>query len=89
MKSADIPERSTEAAHEELREEAQSLLQTVLHKNDEDYGRKVGVESGRVLAARMSSNDEISAIVEIVVGPVPDMILKMIALYRPDCESLH
>ncbi|BEI80992.1 hypothetical protein CcaverHIS002_0201520 [Cutaneotrichosporon cavernicola] len=59
-------ERHTESAHEELREEAQNLLQTVLHKNDEEYGRKI------------------SAIVEIVVGPIPDMILKMIALYRPD-----
>lgn len=37
-------ERSTEAAHEDLREEAQSLLQTVLNKNDEDYGRKVASE---------------------------------------------
>ncbi|BEJ11695.1 hypothetical protein CspHIS471_0201550 [Cutaneotrichosporon sp. HIS471] len=66
VKDISESERHTESAHEELRDEAQNLLQTVLHKNDEEYGRKI------------------SAIVEIVVGPIPDMILKMIALYRPD-----
>lgn len=34
-------ERQTEEAHEDLREEAQELLQAVLHKNDEEDGRKV------------------------------------------------
>lgn len=35
------------------------------------------------------ADDQISVIVEIVVGHVTDMILKMIALYRPDCEWLE
>ncbi|WOO82209.1 Universal stress protein A family protein [Vanrija pseudolonga] len=59
-------ERQTNPAHQELREDAQDLLARVLHKNDEEDGRKISV------------------IVEVVVGHVPDMILKMIALYRPD-----
>lgn len=36
-----MPERQTDAAHDELRDDAQTLLQTVLHKNDEEFGRKV------------------------------------------------
>ncbi len=35
------PERHTESAHEELRDEAKALLKTVLDKNDEEFGRKV------------------------------------------------
>jgi nucleotide-binding universal stress UspA family protein len=46
-------------------------------------------EAKALLKTVLDKNDEefgrkISAIVEIVVGPVQDMILKMIALYRPD-----
>jgi hypothetical protein len=32
---------------------------------------------------------QISVIVEFLAGRVPDMLLKMIALYRPDCERRH
>lgn len=32
---------------------------------------------------------QISVIVEFLAGRVPDMLLKMIALYRPDCERFH
>lgn len=46
------------------------MLRTVLHKNNEEDGRKISV------------------IVELVVGRVQDMILKIIALYRPDCKHL-
>lgn len=46
---ADTPERNTEAAHEDLREEAQSLLRTMLHKNDEEDGRKVSLCAGLVM----------------------------------------
>ncbi|GMK56254.1 hypothetical protein CspeluHIS016_0300940 [Cutaneotrichosporon spelunceum] len=66
VKDMSESERHTESAHEELREEAKSILTNMLHKNDEEFGRKI------------------SAIVEIVVGSITDMILKMIALYRPD-----
>lgn len=36
-----IEERHSAKANEELREEAQALLRTVLKKNDEEDGRKV------------------------------------------------
>jgi nucleotide-binding universal stress UspA family protein len=68
VKEMSEEERHTEEAHEELRDEAQEILTTVLKKNNEEDGRKISV------------------IVELVVGRVQDMILKMIALYRPDCE---
>jgi hypothetical protein len=34
----------------------------------------------------LTPTSQISVIVEFLAGRVPDMLLKMIALYRPDCE---
>lgn len=38
-----MTERHTRKANDDLRESAQSLLRTVLKKNDEEDGRKVGL----------------------------------------------
>jgi hypothetical protein len=80
---ADIIERHDPTALSDFREEAHEILRNMLEKNDEAESRKVS--RGRITTA--SANDQISVVVEMVAGPVPDMLLKMIALYRPDCES--
>ncbi|WWC73672.1 uncharacterized protein I206_107644 [Kwoniella pini CBS 10737] len=62
----DEGERQAHEAQDELREDAQRLLQTVLQKNNEADDRRISV------------------IVEFVAGKVTEILLKMIALYRPD-----
>lgn len=42
---------------------------------------------GGYLAGGNVADRQISVIVETVAGRVTDMLLKMIALYRPDCQS--
>ncbi|KAL7425189.1 hypothetical protein Q5752_000877 [Cryptotrichosporon argae] len=59
-------ERQSAKNQEELKEDAHTLLSTILNKNNEEYDRRISV------------------IVEFVAGRATDMILKMIALYRPD-----
>ncbi|OCF34441.1 universal stress protein [Kwoniella heveanensis BCC8398] len=62
----DEGERQSHEAQEELREDAQRLLKTILEKNDEADERRISV------------------IVEFVAGKITEILLKMIALYRPD-----
>ncbi|WWC95570.1 hypothetical protein V866_002435 [Kwoniella sp. B9012] len=62
----DEGERQSHEAQDELREDAQRLLKTILEKNDEADDRRISV------------------IVEFVAGKVTEILLKMIALYRPD-----
>ncbi|EIW71375.1 universal stress protein [Tremella mesenterica] len=62
----DEGERTDPQAQEEFREDAHSLLATILDKNNEADGRRISV------------------VVEFVAGRVTEMLLKMIALYRPD-----
>ncbi|KAK4685967.1 hypothetical protein P7C73_g4169, partial [Tremellales sp. Uapishka_1] len=62
----DEGERATASAQEEFREDAHTLLATVLDKNNEEENRRISV------------------VVEFVAGRVTEMLLKMIALYRPD-----
>ncbi|OCF77991.1 universal stress protein [Kwoniella mangroviensis CBS 8886] len=59
-------ERQSHEAQDELREDAQRLLRTILEKNNEADDRRISV------------------IVEFVAGKVTEILLKMIALYRPD-----
>jgi hypothetical protein len=58
-------------------------LQDVLTKNNEADERKVSIV---VEIANKADHSQISVIVEFVAGKVEDMLMKMIALYRPDCE---
>jgi hypothetical protein len=55
----------------------------VLDKNNEAEERKVSLQMAP-FDVRLSV--QISVIVEFVAGKVNDMLMKMIALYRPDCK---
>ncbi|CAD6590946.1 MAG: hypothetical protein TREMPRED_005929, partial [Tremellales sp. Tagirdzhanova-0007] len=57
-------------AQDEFREDAHTLLATVLDKNNEADERRISV------------------IVEFVAGRTTEMLLKMIALYRPDSPGM-
>ena len=87
-----------------MREEAHALLENILEKNNEtEDGRRVStiilqlhLEIGDRIGGDPCADHlngefadiQISVIVEMVAGKVTDMLLKMIALYRPDCMSL-
>lgn len=79
-------ERHDPQQQEDFREQAHELLQTVLDKNNEADERRVSqayLENTHGL-----TSVQISVIVEFVAGKVTEMLMKMIALYRPDCEYL-
>lgn len=69
--------------HDQVREEARELLRTVLDKNTEFDGRRVG-ELPPSAERRLTVLGQISVIIEFVAGKVTEIIDRMIALYRPD-----
>lgn len=78
-------EKTSLQAQEEFREDAAELLKTILEKNDEFGGdrRVSNVPDG---SARPDFVLQISVIVEFVAGRVTQTLMRLISLYRPDCE---
>jgi len=83
---ADYTERHNPQQQDDFRAQAHELLQDVLTKNNEADERKV---SWRAVVKDKADHAQISVIVEFVAGKVTDMLMKMIALYRPDCRPSH
>ena len=89
----DEGEKASKEAQEEFREEASGLLRKVLELNDEVSDRRVSLRARDDLACPPSHAGvliriglQISVIVEFVAGRVSSTLMRLISLYRPDCE---